>query len=104
MKIDGTLPLSPWSDRAVAGQPASRQQPSGMKEAGPDAEGVAQKPMDSKELAPSLANYSPALLKAAASKNALYPDVAENNQNAAKNVSPIPRLILDRLNQLISPK
>jgi hypothetical protein len=104
MKIDGTLPLTPWSDRAVSGQPAPKQQSSGMMEAGPDAEEVAQKPMDSKELAPSTGTYSPASLKAAASKNALYPEVAENNLNAINHPSPIPRLILDRLNRLLSQK
>jgi hypothetical protein len=104
MKIDGALPLTPWSDRAVTGQPAPKQQSSRMMKAGPNAEEVAQKPMESKEPATSIGTYSPESLKTAGVKNTLYPEVAENNRNAINHASPVPRLILDRLNQLISQK
>jgi len=102
MKIDATLPLADWSDVVVAGLPTRKAQPLGTTKAGPDSEEVAQNLQDSKELSRSTGTYSPASLRAAAVKNALYLEVAENNRNAVNHASPIPRVILDRLNQLVT--
>jgi hypothetical protein len=102
MKIDATLPLTAWSDVVVAGQPTRKAQPPGTTQVGPDSERVIQNLQDSKELSRSTGTYSPASLKAAALKNALSIEVAENNRNAINHTSPISRVILDRLNQLVT--
>jgi hypothetical protein len=102
MKIDATLPLPAWSDVVENAQPTRKAQPPGTTKSGPDSEKVVQNLEDSKELSRSTGTYSPASLKAAAVKNALYPEVAENNRSAINHTSPIPRAILDRLNQLVT--
>ena len=103
MKIDA-LPLTPWSEIAVTGQAAKKKQLAETHIAGPDSEADAPKALDSKELLPSTVTYSPASLKAASVKNALYAEVAENNRNAIHHISPIPRSIVDGLNQRISQR
>jgi hypothetical protein len=103
MKIDA-LPVTQWSEIAVTGQAAKKKQLAETRITGPDSEEDAPKALDSKELLPSTATYSPASLKATSVKNALYAEVAENNCNAINHISPIPRSILDRLNQLISKR
>lgn len=102
MKIDATLPPGAWSDAVVAGQPTRKAQTPDTTQTSPDSETAAQNLPDSKELSPSTGTYSPASLRTAALKNALSIEVAENNRNAINHTSPISRVILDRLNQLVT--
>jgi hypothetical protein len=95
MEIDGTLPMTAWSEMAVAGQSARKEHSPNTTETGSEDKAITQIPPDSKGLSPSKGTYSPASLKAAAARNALHPEVAENNLNAVNHISPIPRLILD---------
>jgi len=104
MKIDATLPTSAWSDAVVAGQPTRKAQTPETTKTGPDSETAAQNPPDPWEPSRSTGTYSPASLRTTALKNALSIEVAENNRSAVNHASPISRVILDRLNQLVASK
>jgi hypothetical protein len=104
MKIDWTSPMTAWSETAAAEQPLRKEHSSRATETRTDPDGPARSPLVSRESSPFNGTYSPASLKAAAARNALLPDVAECNLQASHHVSPIPRLILDQLNQAFSQK
>lgn len=104
MKIDGTLPSSPWSDLVSIGKPGSRNQISGIREDSSKVDQSDSPSEDAKELSASKNTYSPASLKLAAARNALVPEVAQNNINAANHAAPLPRLVVDQINQLISQR
>jgi hypothetical protein len=82
------------------GQQARKDHLPGTTEADPAVRANDRNPMESGELSLSKSIYSPASLKAAAARQALYPEVAEYNRCAIHNVSPVPRLVLDHLNGL----
>jgi hypothetical protein len=97
MKIEGATPSTGWPDVAGAEQPVRKEKASVPGKSGADSEGSEQEFLDPRKIASSSGVYSSASLKVTAARNALYPQVAENNIYAVHHSAPIPRFLIDRL-------